>query len=156
VAAGPTAFYGGSFGTQNMNLSYGGNASIGRVGANAPRLDIGKTPAGNQNPVDLSVLVTADWASQGSLAKFNAGPVAVILQRQRDPVSPKTTLSTSGSSINPTGQGRTSAIQPVLTMNTGYDPNAKDVTEMGKFIKWLESEVDKIKNNAPDSSNPTP
>ncbi|MDX5361282.1 MAG: hypothetical protein LPL29_08695 [Alphaproteobacteria bacterium] len=127
VATGPIAQFGWSFGTTNYNMSQSANATLGRAGVNVPRVDAGPGAGG----ASLSALAAVDIASFGYATVVNAGPGAVLIGRDRDPVSPKVAIGTSQFNIDPTVEGRTSAIYPVFSFNTGYNPDAPDAQALG-------------------------
>ncbi len=126
VVAGPLLVGGWSFGTPNANITQSANAGPARAGLNAPRIDIGPGAKG----FDASILGSFDFVSAGYSTRLNLGPVSLLTERLRDPVSGKVNVGTGGVSLDPTAQGRQSNIVPVFSLNTGYDPTADDVSAL--------------------------
>jgi hypothetical protein len=134
IAAGADGEIGFSAGTENFNVTQKRFGVLGRLAANVPRAEL-RAPGESQNTFDLRAIFAADWAHIGSTTTLNFGSGAIVVGRQRHPISEKAELGTLRNWVDPTGRGRSGNFSPVFNAgSTTYNPNGEDLKAIRRFL----------------------
>jgi hypothetical protein len=130
VAAAHWNVLGFNIGTTNMNVSGRADLQAGRGLFNifAAQLKREAPPPG-QPRATLQTILIGDLLSTFHSATFNVGPLAVVVDRYRDPQNERITLPRGAKTVTLGGDAHSSSVQPAfpLTGSGTWDPNAGDI-----------------------------
>lgn len=140
VGAAKWGLLGFSLGTSNFNVGGRADVQIGRgllniLAIQGKRLD---QPAGTPRVVAQSILI-ADPVSTFHSASINIGPLAVVVDRVRNPQSEKITFPAGRNSITPLGEAHPSSVQPAIPFlgASTWDPTQDDVRALNAWLSQL-------------------
>jgi hypothetical protein len=130
VAAAHWDVLGFNIGTTNFNASGRADLQAGRGLLNifAAQLKRNDPPAG-QPRATLQTIVIGDLVSTFHSATFNVGPLAVVVDRFRNPQNERITFPRGNKTVTFGGDAHSSSVQPAfpLTGSGTWDPKADDV-----------------------------
>ena len=140
VAAVKWGVLGFSLGTSNFNVGGRADVQIGRgllniLAIQGKRLD---QPAGTPRVTAQSILI-ADPVSTFHSASINIGPLALVVDRVRNPQSEKLTFPAGRSGITPFGEAHSSSVQPAIPFlgASTWDPTQDDVRLLNAWFTQL-------------------
>ena len=140
VAAAKWGVLGFSLGTSNFNVGGRADVQLGRGLVNILAIQ-GKRfdpPAGTARVTAQSILI-ADPVSTFHSATINIGPLALVVDRVRNPQSEKLTIPAGRDSITPFGKPHASSVQPAIPFlgASTWDPTQDDVRLLNAWFGQL-------------------
>jgi hypothetical protein len=89
-----------------------------------------------QHAVDVRLALAADMPHSGTTAAINIGPLSLVVDRPRNPISFKAVIGTARGDnwFDPTNRGTARNLVPLLSTSTTYDPNATDIAALRRLL----------------------
>jgi uncharacterized protein YjbI with pentapeptide repeats/bisphosphoglycerate-dependent phosphoglycerate mutase len=136
VAAGWWGLAGFSAGTPNLNVNHRSDLQVGRVLVNALSGQTGINPDTGKAASSLQSILIADPLSTFNASTINAGPLAVVVNRVRDPQSERLAVGLPKSEATFSRDSHASSVFPAFpVVGAGtWDPNAGDIQLIGDLL----------------------
>jgi uncharacterized protein YjbI with pentapeptide repeats/bisphosphoglycerate-dependent phosphoglycerate mutase len=135
VAAGWWGLAGFSAGTPNLNVNHRSDLQVGRLLLNALSGQTGIDADTGKAKSSLQSILIADPVSTFNASTINAGPLAVVVNRVRDPQNERLTAGSPGE-VNFSRDSHRSMLFPAFpVVGAGtWDPNAGDIQLLGDLL----------------------